>query len=156
MTCINRLMKDIDAFRTNNNSNVSAGPSSDDNLYKWTATIIGPEDSPYSGGIFKLQIDIPTDYPFKPPTVRFLTRIYHPNITSAPISEGGGSICLDTLKSNWSPALSILKVLLSISSLLTDPNPNDPLEAEIASIYKKDKAAFNKTAREWTVKYAMK
>lgn len=156
MTCVQRLLKDIEAFRQNNNSNVSAGPISDENLFKWTATIIGPDDSPYAGGLFKLEINIPTDYPFKPPTVRFLTRIYHPNITSSAPSDGGGSICLDILKSNWSPALSILKVLLSISSLLTDPNPNDPLEGEIASLYKKNKDEFTKNAREWTRKYAMK
>ena len=149
MASVQRLLKDIDAFRTNNNSNVSAGPISDSNLYAWEATIIGPDGSPYAGGIFKLNINIPTDYPFKPPTVSFKTRIYHPNISQE------GSICLDILKSQWSPALTILKVLLSISSLLTDPNPNDPLEAEIASQYKKNKEQFNKTASDWTKKYAM-
>lgn len=110
---------------------------------------MGPDDSPYSGGVYFLNIHFPTDYPFKPPKVNFTTRIYHPNINS------NGSICLDILKDQWSPALTISKVLLSISSLLTDANPDDPLVPEIAHLYKTDKAKYEATAREWTRKYAM-
>ncbi|KAJ3189767.1 Ubiquitin-conjugating enzyme E2 4 [Gaertneriomyces sp. JEL0708] len=113
------------------------------------ATIMGPSDSPYSGGVFFLSIHFPTDYPFKPPKVNFTTRIYHPNINS------NGSICLDILRDQWSPALTISKVLLSICSLLTDPNPDDPLVPEIAHVYKTDRARYEATAREWTRKYAM-
>jgi len=110
---------------------------------------MGPDDSPYSGGVFFLNIHFPTDYPFKPAKFNFTTRIYHPNINA------NGSICLDILKDQWSPALTISKVLLSISSLLTDANPDDPLVPEIAQIYKTDRAKFEATAREWTRKYAM-
>jgi len=110
---------------------------------------MGPDDSPYAGGVFFLNIHFPTDYPFKPPKINFTTRIYHPNINS------NGSICLDILKEQWSPALTISKVLLSISSLLTDANPDDPLVPEIAQIYKTDKPKYEATAREWTRKYAM-
>jgi len=78
---------------------------------------MGPEGSPYAGGVFFLKIQFPQDYPFKPPKVTFRTRIYHCNINSQ------GAICLDILKDNWSPALTTSKVLLSICSLLTDPNP---------------------------------
>ncbi|MED6281090.1 hypothetical protein CHARACLAT_017728 [Characodon lateralis] len=106
-------------------------------------------DSPYQGGVFFLTIHFPTDYPFKPPKVAFTTRIYHPNINS------NGSICLDILRSQWSPALTISKVLLSICSLLCDPNPDDPLVPEIARIYKTDPVRYNKTAQDWTQKYAM-
>jgi ubiquitin-conjugating enzyme E2 D/E len=99
---------------------ISAGCKGDD-LFAWTATLVGPKDSPYEGGIFFLDVHFPVDYPFKPPKVTFVTRVYHPNVSS------NGSICLDILKDAWSPALTISRVLLSISSLLTDPNPDDPL-----------------------------
>ncbi|PLN82205.1 putative glutaryl-CoA dehydrogenase [Aspergillus taichungensis] len=129
-------------------SSCSAGPSGDD-LFHWQATIMGPGDSPYSGGVFFLSIHFPTDYPFKPPKVNFTTRIYHPNINS------NGSICLDILRDQWSPALTISKVLLSICSMLTDPNPDDPLVPEIAHVYKTDRPRYEATAREWTRKYAI-
>ncbi|XP_056427178.1 ubiquitin-conjugating enzyme E2 D4 isoform X1 [Hyla sarda] len=126
----------------------SAGPVGED-LFHWQATIMGPNDSPFQGGVFFLTIHFPTDYPFKPPKVAFTTKIYHPNINS------NGSICLDILRSQWSPALTVSKVLLSICSLLCDPNPDDPLVPEIAHTYKADREKYNRLAREWTSKYAM-
>ncbi|CAG7878096.1 unnamed protein product, partial [Brassica rapa] len=129
-------------------SNCSAGPVAED-MFHWQATIMGPPDSPYAGGVFLVSIHFPPDYPFKPPKVSFKTRVYHPNINS------NGSICLDILKEQWSPALTISKVLLSICSLLTDPNPDDPLVPEIAHMYKTDKSKYESTARSWTQKYAM-
>ena len=126
----------------------SAGPRSDDDIFHWGATIIGPSDSPYQGGLFFVAIHSPPDYPFKPPKVNFKTKVYHPNVNSQ------GSICLDILKEQWSPALTISKVLLSICSLLTDPNPDDPLVPEIAHIYKTDRNRYNDLAKEWTRKYA--
>ncbi len=129
-------------------ANCSAGPVSDNDFFNWEAVIFGPEDSPFAGGIFKLAIRFPSDYPFKPPIVTFLTKIYHPNINSA------GGICLDILKSQWSPALTVSKVLLSILSLLTDANPSDPLMPEIAKQYVNNRAAYDATAKEWTRQYA--
>uniref|UniRef100_A0AC11EJD3 Ubiquitin conjugating enzyme E2 D4 n=1 Tax=Ovis aries TaxID=9940 RepID=A0AC11EJD3_SHEEP len=105
-------------------------------VFHWQATIMGPNDSPYQGGVFFLTIHFPTDYPFKPPKVVFTTKIYHPNINS------NGSICLDILRSQWSPALTVSKVLLSICSLLCDPNPDDPLVPEIAHTYKADREKY--------------
>lgn len=126
----------------------SAGPVDDGDIFHWTAAIIGPEGSPYSGGFFQLDITFPTDYPFKPPKISFTTRIFHPNINSH------GGICLDILKHQWSPALTITKVLLSISSLLTDANPDDPLVPEVAQLYVNNRSKFDQTAREWTLRYA--
>ncbi|PYI02122.1 putative glutaryl-CoA dehydrogenase [Aspergillus sclerotiicarbonarius CBS 121057] len=145
---LGRAITGVQAFAGDPPSSCSAGPSGDD-LFHWQATIMGPGDSPYSGGVFFLNIHFPTDYPFKPPKVNFTTRIYHPNINS------NGSICLDILRDQWSPALTISKVLLSICSMLTDPNPDDPLVPEIAHVYKTDRPRYEATAREWTRKYAI-
>uniref|UniRef100_A0A668AGN4 Ubiquitin-conjugating enzyme E2D 1a n=1 Tax=Myripristis murdjan TaxID=586833 RepID=A0A668AGN4_9TELE len=125
----------------------SAGPVGEDS--KSTQLLMQGTDSPYQGGVFFLAIHFPTDYPFKPPKVAFTTKIYHPNINS------NGSICLDILRSQWSPALTVSKVLLSICSLLCDPNPDDPLVPDIAHIYKSDKQKYNRLAKDWTQKYAM-
>ena len=145
---INRIKKELEEIRKEPPSNCSAGPISD-NLYIWEATIIGPSDSPYAGGIFRLNINFTDKYPFKPPRVKFITRIFHPNINY------NGSICLDILNINWSPALTITKLLLSISSLLTDPNPNDPLVKSIADLYINEKEEYNTKAREFTLRYAI-
>ena len=148
MAAVKRIQKELADFNKDPPANCSAGPVNDGDMFHWQATIMGPGDSPYQGGVFFLNIHFPTDYPFKPPKCTFTTRIYHPNINS------NGSICLDILKDQWSPALTIGKVLLSISSLLTDPNPDDPLVPEIANIYKMNRAQYENTAREWTKKYA--
>ena len=145
---LRRINKELLDLKNTPPDNCSAGPKGDD-LFNWSATIIGPENSPFQGGIFNLSIYFPTDYPFKPPKVFFDTKIYHPNINK------NGGICLDILKESWSPALTISKLLLSICSLLTDPNPDDPLEIEIANEYKKNREKYNENAMFFTQKYAM-
>ncbi|KAL8617998.1 Ubiquitin-conjugating enzyme E2 2 [Nucella lapillus] len=127
--------------------NCSAGPKGD-NLYEWASTILGPTGSVYEGGVFFLDINFSTEYPFKAPKVVFKTRIYHCNINSQ------GAICLDILKENWSPALTISKVLLSVCSLLTDCNPADPLVSSIANQYLNNRQEHDRVARTWTRRYA--
>ena len=147
MNVAKRLQSEHKEMITNPPSNCSGGPINDD-IFKWQATILGPKGTPYEGGIFYLRFDFTHDYPFKPPKVMFLTKIYHCNINSS------GGICLDILKDNWSPALTISKVLLCICSLMDDPNPEDPLEPDIASLLKTDKATHDITARNSTLMYA--
>jgi ubiquitin-conjugating enzyme E2 D len=144
---INRLTKELKDIKNDPPANCSAGPNGE-NMFEWHATILGPEGTPYHGGIFFLKVNFPSDYPFQPPKVRFETKIYHCNINS------NGGICLDILKGQWSPALTVSKILLSISSLLAEPNPDDPLVPEIAKLYKKDKGKHDIYAREFTMKHA--
>ncbi|KAG6809965.1 hypothetical protein H0H92_013893 [Tricholoma furcatifolium] len=124
---------------------------SDDNLYLWKGSIPGPEGSVYEGGVFDFEVNLASDYPFSAPRVMFKTRIYHMNISE------NGNICIDILKNNWSPALSLFKVMLSLSSLLTDPNPKpaeDPLVPSIANQYMRNRKAHDTSARQWTELYA--
>ncbi len=144
---LRRLQKELIDIQREPPENCSAGIENDD-IYHWTATIFGPADSPYAGGAFSLDIVFPENYPFEPPKLRFTTRVYHPNISP------DGVICLDILRDQWSPALTVAKVLLSICSLLDAPNPDDPLVAEIALEYKNSHEKFRATAYEWTLKYA--
>jgi ubiquitin-conjugating enzyme E2 D/E len=143
-----RIAAELKDLRKDPPANCSAGPEGED-IYKWKGVIMGPSDSPFAGGVFHLNIHFPTDYPFKCPNVTFTTKIYHPNISNS------GVICLDILKTNWSPALTIGKVLLSICSLLTDPNPDDPFVPEAARLYKENRVEYERLARLWTLQYAV-
>jgi ubiquitin-protein ligase len=145
---IKRLQQEINELQNNPVTNCSAGPEEND-ITQWKATIFGPEDTPYHGGVFSLDVKFPTNYPFKPPKISFITPIYHCNINNS------GGICLDILKdSGWSPALTISKVLLSICSLLADPNPNDPLVQEIAYLFLNNKDTHDINASKYTRKFA--
>ena len=145
---LKRIQKEYSDIKVDPPTQCSAGPVNDGDLFHWKATIMGPPETPYHGGVFFLTIHFPTDYPFKPPKVAFDTKIYHPNINS------NGAICLDILKEQWSPALTISKVLLSICSLMADPNPDDPLVPDIARLFKTDKKKYEENCREWTSRYA--
>jgi ubiquitin-conjugating enzyme E2 D/E len=119
------------------------------NMMHWIGWIEGPDDTPYAGGKFRFTIDFPTEFPFKPPTIRFTTPLYHPNISSK------GEICLDILHSQWSPALTIRGLLISLCSLLADPNPDHGLNKEAIRMYRTNQTQYNETAKESTKKYAM-
>ena len=147
MNVVKRLNTELAELSNDTVPGVTGGPL-DDDIYHWQATLQGPADSPYQNGLFLLDIHFGVNYPYTPPRIRFLTKIYHPNINL------DGGICLDILAEKWSPALSISGVLLSISSLLTDPNPDSPLNHQSATLYKTDRKAFEKIAREWTNKHA--
>lgn len=140
-----RLLKELAELHMDPPTNCSAGLIDDGDLDNWTATIIGPSGTPYDGEVYVLSIKIPANYPFSPPLVSFVTPIYHCNIKN-------GSICLDILSKMWSPALTISKVLLSISSLLSEPNPDDPLDTSAAHMYMHDRAMHDRIARSYASK----
>jgi len=128
---------------------ISALPD-EDNCRYFHVMMAGPAGSPYEGGLFQLELFLPENYPLNPPNVRFLTKIYHPNIDKL------GRICLDILKDQWSPALQIRTVLLSIQALLGSPNPDDPLENDVAKLWKASESEAILKARQWTREHAMK
>lgn len=127
---------------------IVAAPYEDNPRY-FRVSIEGPTDTAYAGGLFNLELFLPESYPMEAPKVRFLTKVYHPNIDRI------GRICLDILKDKWSPALQIRSVLLSIQALLSAPNLDDPLRADVADVFTKNLDLAQKTARDWTRMYAM-
>ncbi|KAG9011781.1 hypothetical protein FRB90_007081 [Tulasnella sp. 427] len=121
----------------------------EDNPFHLIGTFPGPPDTPYEGGRFSVDIVIPDSYPFQPVKMKFITKVYHPNVSSA-----SGAICLDILKDAWSPVLTLKSTLISLQSLLCSPEPNDPQDAEVAKHYMTSRSSFNDTARYWTEIYA--
>ncbi|KAI8873163.1 ubiquitin-conjugating enzyme E2 N [Ramicandelaber brevisporus] len=142
-----RILKEIERLQSDPIPDITAVPS-DSNIRHFQVSMKGPSSSPFSGGNFKLELFLPEDYPMAPPKVRFMTRIYHPNIDKL------GRICLDILKDKWSPALQVRTVLLSVQALLSSPNPDDPLANDVAQHWKENESAAIETAKEWTARYA--
>jgi len=143
-----RIVKETQRLMQEPPPGISATPY-EDNLRYFNVIIAGPDASPYQGGIFKLELFLPGEYPMVPPKVRFLTKIYHPNIDKL------GRICLDILKDKWSPALQIRTVLLSIQALMSAPNPDDPLANDVADHWKSAEEKALEVAKDWTLKHAM-
>eukprot|EP00750_Incisomonas_marina_P012524 INCI16932.2.p1 GENE.INCI16932.2~~INCI16932.2.p1 ORF type:complete len:191 (-),score=31.15 INCI16932.2:449-1021(-) len=114
------------------------------------AHIDGPQDSPYEGYRYKLEIFLPAEYPMKPPSVRFMTKLYHPNVDDV------GRICVDILKDQWSPALTVAKVLVSLQALLSAPNPDDPLQPQIGRLWKTNVKKAHANARKAAKKHGIK
>ena len=144
---LKRLKYEIKDIKKNPIENFSIGFDKN-NIQNIKATLFGPKDTPYENGVFYLNIYISNNYPFYPLHVKFTTPIYHPNISNT------GEICLNILKKDWSPILTIKKVLLGISALLTNPNPDDPLQSDVADIYIKNKKLYEQNVKEYVLAYA--
>ncbi|EDV25913.1 Ubiquitin-conjugating enzyme E2 N [Trichoplax sp. H2] len=142
-----RILKETERLLNEPVPGIKALPDEQNARY-FHVEVNGPKDSPFEGGCFKLELFLPEDYPMAAPKVRFVTRIYHPNIDKL------GRICLDILKDKWSPALQIRTVLLSIQALLSAPNPDDPLANDVAELWKSDEVRAIETAKTWTRLYA--
>lgn len=142
-----RIIKETQRLMQEPVPGISAVPDEQNARY-FHVIVSGPEGSPFEGGVFKLELFLPEEYPMSAPKVRFVTKIYHPNIDKL------GRICLDILKDKWSPALQIRTVLLSIQALLSAPNPDDPLNNEVAEQWIRQESEAIRTAKEWTRMYA--
>ena len=154
---------------------ISVQLADESDVYKWKVSMEGPEGSPYQvhsfpsrkyilvcisililthlsqGGIFLVNLTLPNEYPFKPPTVSFATKIYHPNVSN----DDKGSMCLGMLKSDeWKPSSRIAAVLEFARQLLVEPMPDDAVEGRIAEQYSNDRKRFEEVARDWTRRYA--
>ena len=132
---------------TSNKLNISA-ELIDDKLDNWIICFNGPEETLYENGIFKLNIKFPINYPFTAPQIKFITKMYHPNISP------DGSVCLEILKEKWIPGLTIENVILSICVLLNTPNPSNPYNSDAANLYVNDIESYNSTVIKMTKKYA--
>ncbi|XP_028025317.1 uncharacterized protein LOC114239356 [Bombyx mandarina] len=144
----NRLRIELKMLRNDPPEGIAATPL-DPKCCHWQASVTGPVGSPYEGGVFYLYIQVPYSYPMSPPVVRFLTRILHPNVSRH------GDVGIDSVHHNWSLALTLSKVLISIQSLLTDPYTAVCMEPELGDMYVRDRARFESLARRWTWRYAM-
>ncbi|KAM6380055.1 ubiquitin-conjugating enzyme E2 B isoform 1-T1 [Pluvialis apricaria] len=132
-----RLMRDFKRLQEDPPVGVSGAPS-ENNIMQWNAVIFGPEGTPFEDGTFKLVIEFSEEYPNKPPTVRFLSKMFHPNVYA------DGSICLDILQNRWSPTYDVSSILTSIQSLLDEPNPNSPANSQAAQLYQENKREYEK------------
>eukprot|EP00325_Prymnesiales_sp_UTEX-LB-985_P007778 CAMPEP_0174695572 /NCGR_PEP_ID=MMETSP1094-20130205/1924_1 /TAXON_ID=156173 /ORGANISM="Chrysochromulina brevifilum, Strain UTEX LB 985" /LENGTH=192 /DNA_ID=CAMNT_0015892107 /DNA_START=269 /DNA_END=848 /DNA_ORIENTATION=- len=136
-----RLMRDFKRMQTDPPDGVNGAPL-DNDIMKWHAVIFGPEDTAWEDGTFKLSVEFTEEYPNKAPTVKFLTKMFHPNIYA------DGSICLDILQNQWSPIYDISAILTSIQSLLCDPNPSSPANSEAARLYQENRREYERKVKE--------
>ncbi|KAI8618901.1 ubiquitin-conjugating enzyme/RWD-like protein [Chytriomyces sp. MP71] len=150
-----RLLKELrDAQKDADEGSVlMLRPTEDDNLFSWVAVITSSEatgNSPYRDGRFKLSIDVPPEYPMKPPSVRFASKVCHPNV-----HWKTGEICLDLLKSAWSPAWTLKSACVAISLLLDSPEPDSPLNCDAANLLRcNDRRGYNSLIKMYTSLYA--
>ncbi|KAI9031259.1 ubiquitin-conjugating enzyme/RWD-like protein [Hyaloraphidium curvatum] len=136
-----RLMRDLKKLQTDPPAGISGAPLAD-NVLLWNAVIFGPEETPFEDGTFKLILTFDESYPTKPPHVKFVSRMFHPNVYA------NGDLCLDILQNRWSPTYDVSAILTSIQSLLHDPNPSSPANAEAARLFMENRKEYNKKVRE--------
>ncbi|CAB3367404.1 ubiquitin-conjugating enzyme E2-17 kDa-like [Cloeon dipterum] len=135
-----RLMRDFKRLQEDPPPGVSAAPT-DNNIMVWNAVMFGPAETPFEDGTFKLTMEFNEEYPNKPPTVKFVSKMFHPNV----YADGG--ICLDILQNRWSPTYDVSAILTSIQSLLSDPNPNSPANSMAAQLYKENRREYEKQVK---------
>ena len=148
LTSIDIIRKQLNDLKDNKIVGLYVEPEKDDDLYYCNGCIEGPESSPYAGGVFFFKLEFPNDYPLKPFKIQFTTKIYHPNITS------DGEVSLEILRTDWNPFWTISKVLSSLITLISNPDPIFHVNPEIAQVYKMNRDLYKLNAKKWTVLYA--
>lgn len=136
-----RLMRDFKKLQEDPPAGVSGAPT-EDNILAWEAIIFGPQETPFEDGTFKLSLEFTEEYPNKPPTVKFISKMFHPNVYA------DGSICLDILQNRWSPTYDVAAILTSIQSLLDEPNPNSPANSLAAQLYQENRREYEKRVQQ--------
>lgn len=150
-----RLLQDYRALTNNPPDGITAGPVSEDDLYNWEALIQGPEGTPFEGGVFPAELKFPKDYPLAPPSMRFLVDVWHPNVYT------NGLVCISILhppgddpnhyeqaSERWSPVQSVEKILISVMSMLAEPNDESPANVEAAKMWREKREEFENRVRE--------
>ena len=135
-----RLLKDLSAISKYEDESIFARPLEDD-IFTWVAIITGPQNTPYEGGTFSLILCFDDEYPSHPPEVSFLSEMFHPNIYP------NGDLCLDIIKNKWSPSYDVLSILLSVQSLLNDPNNESPANPQAAKMHDTDPEEYTQRVR---------
>lgn len=143
MIASKRLMKELEKINAEDNIGITilSPKNSSDNIFIWNVVIDGPKDTPYEDGKFELLFKFDTDYPLRPPSVRFITPIIHINVYF------DGKICIDILQDQWAPSLSVRTILYSLMSLLNEPNPNSPANRKLTDLYEKNITEYTKTIK---------
>jgi len=145
-----RILRELKNYMKDPVENTSAGPVSDSDLFKWHATVLGPTETPYEGGVFFFELIFPTDYPFKPPRLNFLTKILHVNACSCTPQH----LSFDILTDLWSPALSVSRVLKGLVELLRSPNFDNPANTQLAQMYRDNPSEYLSLIKSCVSKFA--
>lgn len=150
MAATRRLQKELQDIRKANMKCFRDIRVDETNILSWQGLIV-PDCAPYSKGAFRIEINFPAEYPFKPPKILFRTKIYHPNI------DEKGQVCLPIISvENWKPATKTDQVIQALVALVNEPEPEHPLRTDLAEEYSRDRKKFFKNAEEHTKKFSEK
>lgn len=154
-SALKRLMAEYTQLTLNPPEGIIAGPKDEDNFFEWEALILGPEGTAYEGGVFKTVLTFPHEYPMYPPKMKFVSEIFHPNIYT------DGRVCISILhppgedpmgyessSERWSPVQSIEKILLSVMSMLAEPNPESGANVDASKMWRDDPEGYKKKAQQ--------
>ncbi|ODV90735.1 hypothetical protein CANCADRAFT_110045 [Tortispora caseinolytica NRRL Y-17796] len=153
-TASRRLLKEYKQLLTDTPDGISAGPIDENNMFEWECIIQGPDGTPYEGGVFPAILKFPSDYPLNPPTMKFTTPLFHPNVYQ------DGTVCIsilhppgddphmyETAAERWSPIQSVEKILLSVMSMLSEPNPESGANIDACKMFRDDLPGFKAVVR---------